>query len=206
MSRRHAHNNAQPLYAHRRLYTRGVSRHKFKPAVRTSHPDTPPRTVRVVHKVAARALTASVQLQTARTDTESAGYTMLWPRHLPSKCCAAFTAKSAQACTSYVYIWSASSRDKLHPHWATNSQVWPPQGPRCFSRETPPDTDRPLLQHGRVKQNLHQAVLLPGLLLLGGNTGTRLCVALCSCIAELALLSLLSHLATKPDQFRTWSR
>jgi len=98
MSRRHAHNNAQPLsmptsvstglnHSRHNVPCPEASLHKgcfptrFDPAVRTLYPDTPPRPVRVVHKVATRVLTASVQLQTARTNTESAAHSLLWPCH-----------------------------------------------------------------------------------------------------------------------------
>eukprot|EP00446_Apocalathium_sp_SHHI-4_P064919 CAMPEP_0177528364 /NCGR_PEP_ID=MMETSP0369-20130122/52192_1 /TAXON_ID=447022 ORGANISM="Scrippsiella hangoei-like, Strain SHHI-4" /NCGR_SAMPLE_ID=MMETSP0369 /ASSEMBLY_ACC=CAM_ASM_000364 /LENGTH=174 /DNA_ID=CAMNT_0019008879 /DNA_START=26 /DNA_END=547 /DNA_ORIENTATION=+ len=63
------------------------------------------------------------------------------------------------------------------PHWATDSQVWPPQRPRGSPCEVPPDNGRPLLRYGRVEE-VHQAVLLPVLLLLGGDAGTRPCVDL----------------------------
>jgi len=40
-------------------------------------------------------------------------------------------ARSAQTCTYCSHIWSTILRGRPHPHWATDSQVWPPQRPRC---------------------------------------------------------------------------
>jgi len=74
---------------------------------------------------------------------------------------------------------------------------WPPQCPRGSPREVPPDNGRPLLRYGRVEQNLHQTVLLPGLLLLGGNAGTKLC-------AGLALLMHRRARAAEPDCSAAW--
>mmetsp|Transcript_60331 Transcript_60331/g.170973 ORF Transcript_60331/g.170973 Transcript_60331/m.170973 type:complete len:214 (+) Transcript_60331:99-740(+) len=162
----------------------------------TPNSDTPPRPVRVVHNVATKAPDSACAISHCSDShpVRSTLFAVALP--LPSKCCAAFTAKSAQTCTYCSYIWSAISRGKLHPHWATDSQVWPPQRPRGSPCEVPPDNGRPLLRYGRVEE-VHQAVLLPVLLLLGGDAGTRPCV-------DLALLMHRKARAAESDCSTTW--